>query len=71
MYPLPEDGSPDPPRILSHIPSTKPVDVVVRVYIVKVLVNTSVSLVQFTKYLHREPVCNQWIQVERCVLNFE
>ena len=36
MYPLPDDGSPEPDRLLSNIPSTDPVDVVVRVYIIKV-----------------------------------
>ena len=36
MYPLPDDGSPEPDRILSNIPSTDPIDVVVRVYIIRV-----------------------------------
>ena len=36
VYPLPDDGSPMPDRIFSHIPSSAPVECVVRVYIVKV-----------------------------------
>ena len=36
MYPLPDDGSPEPEKILKNIPSTESVDVVVRVYIIKV-----------------------------------
>ena len=36
MYPLPDDGSPEPERILANIPSTDPMNVVVRVYIIKV-----------------------------------
>lgn len=36
MYPLPDDGSPEPDKILSNIPSSDPIDVVVRVYVVKV-----------------------------------
>lgn len=36
MYPLPDDGSPEPERILANIPSTDPIEVVVRVYIIKV-----------------------------------
>ena len=36
VYPLPDDGSPDPPKVLSNIPSSKPVKVVVRIYIIKV-----------------------------------
>lgn len=36
LYPLPDDGSPEPDKVLSNIPSTDPVDVVVRVYVVKV-----------------------------------
>lgn len=35
-YPLPDDGSPMPELILSNIPSTDPVDVVIRVYIIRV-----------------------------------
>ena len=36
MYPLPDDGSPEPEKILSNIPSTDPLDVIVRVYVIKV-----------------------------------
>ena len=36
MYPLPDDGSPEPERILVNIPPTGPVDVVVRVYVIRV-----------------------------------
>ena len=36
MYPLPDDGSPEPDKVLSNVPSTDPVDVVVRVYVIKV-----------------------------------
>ena len=36
VYPLPDDGSPEPSKILSHIPASKPVKVIVRVYIVRV-----------------------------------
>ena len=36
VYPLPDDGSPDPPKVLANLPSTKPVNVVVRVYVVRV-----------------------------------
>ena len=36
VYPLPDDGSPMPDRIFSHIPSSAPVECVARVYIVKV-----------------------------------
>eukprot|EP00731_Ephydatia_muelleri_P020356 Em0013g83a len=35
VYPLPDDGSPMPDRIFSHIPSSAPVECVARVYIVK------------------------------------
>ncbi len=35
VYPLPDDGSPDPPKILSNIPSSKPIKVIVRIYIIK------------------------------------
>ena len=35
-YYLPDDGSPLPELILSNIPSTDPVEVIVRVYIIKV-----------------------------------
>lgn len=35
-YPLPDDGSPMPELILSNIPSTDPVEVIVRIYIIKV-----------------------------------
>ena len=34
-YPLPDDGSPMPELILSNIPSTDPVEVVIRIYIIK------------------------------------
>ena len=36
MYPLPDDGSPEPERMLAHIPSTDPVSVIVRVYVIRV-----------------------------------
>jgi len=36
MYPLPDDGSPEPEKILKNIPSTESMDVVVRVYIIRV-----------------------------------
>lgn len=36
LYNLPDDGTPEPGRIFSHIPSSDPTDVVVRVYIVRV-----------------------------------
>ncbi len=36
MYPLPDDGSPEPMPLLANVPSTAPVDVIVRVYIVRV-----------------------------------
>ncbi len=36
IYPLPDDGSPEPERVLVNIPSTDPVDVVVRVYVIRV-----------------------------------
>ena len=36
VYPLPDDGSADPPKVLAHLPSTKPVNVVVRIYVVRV-----------------------------------
>ena len=36
MYPLPDDGSPEPDRVLCNIPSTDPIDVVVRVYVIRV-----------------------------------
>ena len=35
MYPLPDDGSPEPERMLAHIPSTDPVSVIVRVYVIR------------------------------------
>ena len=36
MYPLPEDGSEEPPLMFAHIPSPKPVPVIVRLYVVRV-----------------------------------
>ena len=36
VYPLPDDGSPEPPKVLANLPSTKPVQVVVRVYVIRV-----------------------------------
>ena len=36
MYPLPDDGSPEPKPLLANIPSTDPIEVVVRVYIIRV-----------------------------------
>ncbi len=36
MYPLPDDGSPEPDKILANIPSTDSVDVIIRVYVIKV-----------------------------------
>lgn len=36
MYPLPDDGSPEPKPLLANVPSTEPIDVVVRVYIIRV-----------------------------------
>ena len=36
MYPLPDDGSPELERMLAHIPSTDPVSVIVRVYVIRV-----------------------------------
>ena len=36
IYPLPDDGSPEPDKVLANIPSSDPVDVVVRVYVIKV-----------------------------------
>ena len=36
MYPLPDDGSTQPEMILTNIPSADPIDVVVRVYVIKV-----------------------------------
>ena len=36
MYPLPDDGSPEPPRVLTNIPSTSPIEVVVRIYVIRV-----------------------------------
>ena len=36
VYPLPDDGSPPPELILANIPSTDPVEVVVRVYVIRV-----------------------------------
>ena len=39
MYPLPDDGSPEPERMFSHIPSTDPVNVIVRVYVIRVRSN--------------------------------
>ena len=36
VYPLPDDGSPEPSKVLCHIPSSKPVQVVVRVYVIRV-----------------------------------
>ncbi len=36
MYPLPDDGSPEPDPILSNIPSTDPLNVIVRVYVIRV-----------------------------------
>lgn len=36
VYPLPDDGSPEPPKVLANLPSTKPVNVVVRIYVVRV-----------------------------------
>lgn len=36
MYPLPDDGSPEPKPLLANVPSTAPIDVIVRVYIVRV-----------------------------------
>jgi len=36
MYPLPDDGSAEPERILVNIPSTDPIDVIVRVYVIRV-----------------------------------
>ena len=38
MYPLPDDGSPEPAKVLCHIPSSKPIKVIVRVYIIRVSV---------------------------------
>lgn len=45
MYPLPDDGSPEPDKILSNIPSTDPVDVVVRVYVIRVGVACGCGLI--------------------------
>lgn len=36
VYPLPDDGTPEPERIFSNIPPSAPVEVVVRVYVIKV-----------------------------------
>ena len=36
IYPLPDDGSPLPDLIFSNLPSTDPVEVIVRVYIIRV-----------------------------------
>ena len=36
VYPLPDDGSLEPPKVLANLPSTKPVNVVVRVYVIRV-----------------------------------
>ncbi len=36
MYPLPDDGSPEPTPLLANVPSTAPIDVIVRVYIIRV-----------------------------------
>jgi hypothetical protein len=35
VYPLPDDGTPEPEKVLSNIPPSKPVKVIVRVYIIK------------------------------------
>ncbi|XP_064383023.1 myoferlin-like isoform X2 [Halichondria panicea] len=37
MYPLPDDGSPEPKPLLANVPSTEPIDVVVRVYIIRAI----------------------------------
>lgn len=36
VYPLPDDGSPEPARVLSNVPTSKPTKVIVRVYVIKV-----------------------------------
>ena len=36
MYPLPDDGSAEPEKILVNIPSTDPIDVIIRVYVIRV-----------------------------------
>ncbi|XP_062502177.1 myoferlin-like isoform X2 [Corticium candelabrum] len=35
MYPLPEDGSEEPPLMFAHVPSTKPVPVIIRLYVIR------------------------------------
>ncbi len=48
VYPLPDDGTPDPPKVLSNIPSSKPVKVVVRIYIIKVSQSNSKIILYIT-----------------------
>ena len=36
VYPLPDDGTPEPEKVLCNIPPSKPVKVLVRVYIIRV-----------------------------------
>ena len=36
VYPIPDDGSPEPPKVLANLPSTKPVNVLVRIYVIRV-----------------------------------
>ena len=50
VYPLPDDGTPEPCRVLSHVPSSKPVDVVVRVYIVRVSISQTQNCGSNFKY---------------------